>query len=111
MSISHEGSFNGHISPYTVEQTGGELSCHDVFVDFNGKTFHSSHVVQGVSGIMGMSCSKEERDNLFDSIEMECLICLSLSSNVLEDGGDWFYQTIHPMLGCFALNRNCINFL
>ena len=98
MSISHEGSFNGHISPYAVEQTGGELSCHEVFAEVNGKTFHSSHVIQGVSGIMGMSCSKEERDNLFESIEMECRICLSLSSNVLEDGEDWFDQAIHPTL-------------
>ena len=39
MSISHEGSFNGHISPYAVEQTGDVFSCHEVFVDFNGKTF------------------------------------------------------------------------
>ena len=74
MSISHEGSFNGHISPYAVEQTEGELYCQEVFADYNGKTFHSSHVVQGVSGVMGMSCSKEERDHLFDSIEMECRI-------------------------------------
>ena len=98
MSISHEGSFDCHISPYAVEQTGGELSCHEVFADFNGKTFHSLHVLHGVSGIMGMSCSKEERSHLFDSIEMECRIGLSLSSNVLEDGEDWFDQAIHPTL-------------
>ena len=98
MSISHEGSFKGHISPCAVEQTGGELSCHEVFADFNRKTFHSSHVVQGVSGIVGMNCSKEESDHILDSIEMECRICLSLSSNVLEDGEDWFDQAIHPTL-------------
>ena len=74
------------------------LSCHEVFADFNWKTFHSSQVVQGVSGIMGMTCSKKERDHLFDSVEMECLICLSLSSNVLEDNEDWFDQAIHPKL-------------
>ena len=71
------------------------LSCHEVFADFNGKNFHSSQVVQGVSGIMGMACSKEERGHLFDSIEMECPICLSLSSNILEDGEYWFDQAIH----------------
>ena len=98
MSVSHECSFNGPISPYAVDQTGGVVSCHEVFADFNGKTFHSSHVVQGVSGTMGMSCSKEERDHLFDSIEMECRICLSLSSNELEDGEDWFDQAIHPTM-------------
>ena len=87
------------------------LSCHKVFADFSGKTFHSSQVVQGVSGIMGMTCSKEERDHLFDSIEIECQICLSLSSNVLDDGEDWFDQAIHPKLCCFALNRNSIHFL
>ena len=69
-----------------------------MFADFDGKTFHSSHVVHGVSGIIGMSGSKEERDHIFDSIEMECRICLSLSSNVLEDGEDWFDQAIHPPL-------------
>ena len=47
---------------------------------------------------MGMTCSKEERDHLFDSIEMEWPICLSLSSNVLEDDEDWFDQAIHPKL-------------
>ena len=62
------------------------LSCHEVFADFNGNTSLSSQVVQGVSGIVGMTCSKEERDHLFDSIEMDSPICLSLSSNVLEDG-------------------------
>ena len=98
MSISHQSSFNGHISPYAVDQTGCVVSCHEVFADFNGKTLHSSQVVQGVSGIMGLTCSKEERDRLFDSIEMECPICLSPSSNVLEDGEDWFDQAIHPTL-------------
>ena len=98
MPISHKVSFNGHISPYAVQQTGGVLSWHEVFADFNRKTFHRSQVVQGVSGIMGMTCSKEERDHLFDSIEMEWPICLSLSSNVLEDDEDWFDQAIHPKL-------------
>ena len=74
------------------------LSFHEVFADFNGKTFHSSQIVQGVSGIMGMICSKEERDHLFDSIEMECPICLSLSLNKPEVGEDWLDQAIHPKL-------------
>ena len=98
MSISHEGSFNGHISPYAVDQTGGVVSCHEVFADFNGKTLHSSQVVHGVTGIICMTCSIEERGHFFDSIEMECPICISLSSNVLEDGEDWFDQAIHPKL-------------
>ena len=98
MSISHPSSLNGHISPFAVDQTGGVVSCQEVFADFNGNTLHSSQVVHVVSGIMGMTCSKEERDHLFDSIEMECRICLSLSSNVLDDGEDWFDQAIHPKL-------------
>ena len=72
------------------------LSCREVFADFSGKTFHSSQVVQCVSGIMGMTCNKEERAHLSDSIEMECPICLSLSSIVLEGGEDGFDQAIHP---------------
>ena len=100
MPISHKGSFNGHISPYPVQQTGDVLSWHEVFADFNRMTFHRSQVVQCVSGIMGMTCSKEERGHLFDSIEMEWPICLSLSSNVLEDDEDWFDQAIHPKLWC-----------
>ena len=71
------------------------LSCHEVFADLNGKNFHSAQGVEGVSGIMGMTYRKEERGHLFDSIEMECPICLSLSSNVLEDGEDGFDQAIH----------------
>ena len=59
--MSHQSSFNGHISPYAVDQTGGVFSCHEVFADFNGNTLHSSQVVHGVSGIMGMTCRKEER--------------------------------------------------
>ena len=98
MPISLKGSFNGHISPYAVQQTGGVFSWHEVFADFNRKTFRRSQVVQGVSGIMGMTCSKEERDHLLDSIEMEWPICLSFSSNVLEDDEDWFDQAIHPKL-------------
>ena len=49
MSISHEGSFNGHISPYAVEQTGGVLSCHEVFADFNGN--HLSHLAGSIGHI------------------------------------------------------------
>ena len=102
MSISHEGSFNGHISPYAIEQTRGVMHCmlsyHEVFADYNGNTFHSSQVVQGVYVLMRMTCNKEERGNLFDSIEMECPVCLSLISNVLEDGEDGFDQAIHTKL-------------
>ena len=98
MSISHQRSFNDHISPYAVDQTGGVVYCHELCAYFNGKTLHSSQVVHGVSGIMGMTCSKEERGHLFDIIEMECPICLSLSSNILEEGEDWFDQATHPNL-------------
>ena len=45
------------------------FSCHEVFADFNWKTFHSSQVVQCVSGIMGMTSSKEEREYLFNSVQ------------------------------------------
>ena len=73
-------------------------SCHEVFSDFNGKTFPNSQVVQGVSGIMGLTCSKEKREHFLDSIEMDYLSCLSLSWNVLEDGEYCFDQAIHTKL-------------
>ena len=80
MTISHEGCFNRHVAPRTVEQTSIVMYCllplHEFQTDILGHTLHWSYVVQCVPGVMIMPRSKEQRDHFLNHVEASQILVL-----------------------------------